>query len=89
MEREKFINYLENNSCVVVRHDNSGYSIMRNVINLQMSGIPKNNPKTGKLRPATMCRVCITLGVDIPEGATESISIIDAIHNHRNGNTIN
>jgi hypothetical protein len=63
------------------RTDKKGYSVIRNVENNKNSGIPKNNP----LRPATVCRICKTLEVVLPdsEEVYQANHIIELAHrNH-------
>lgn len=84
MIRQEFIDHLIGNSCVVVRTDNKGYSIIRNVISAKMTGLPVNDP----VLAATVCRICKTLGVDIPvndyvQGAVEIVEIAHKNHSKR------
>jgi hypothetical protein len=76
MKKEDFQQYLEQNGCVLVRVDNRGYSIYRNVLTGMMSGVPATDP----CYPATMCRICKTLGIEPPECAHAAIDIIEKAH---------
>ena len=79
MIRTDFIEHLKNSGCIIVRDDNSGYSVVRNVINAKMSGVPAGD----NLRPATVCRICKTLEVSIPESAKVAEKIVNYAHiNH-------
>lgn len=84
MNREEFMAHLTQQGCVIVRNDNKGYSIVRNVINFKMSGVPVNNP----MRPATVCRICKNLEITLPDGdgLIEANAIIEAAHKHHNPN---
>lgn len=72
--------------CIVIRQDNSGYFVVRNVINGKMSGVPLPSNPLGNLKPATVCRICRTLDVEIPEEALKAIEVVDYIN--KNHNTI-
>ena len=77
MKREKFISWLLDNGCLVIRNANSGYTIIRNVINGKISGVPVNDP----LKPATICRICLTLEINkVPEEAKAAEEIIAFAH---------
>ncbi len=76
MIRSDLINYLEQSECIVVRNDRRGYTVMRNVLSGKMSGIPKDV----ELYPASVCRICKTLGVETPEEARLAQAIVDAAH---------
>jgi hypothetical protein len=57
MTREELIEHLETNGCVLVRIDKKGYSVYRNVVNSNLSGVPVDNPPFDAL----VCRICKTL----------------------------
>ncbi len=79
MKRNDLITYLTNNGCVVVRNDNQGYSVVRNVMTGKISGVPKEEHAL----PATVCRICKTLGIDSPAEVQDAQGIIDLAHkNH-------
>ena len=84
MTRAEFLTFLEENGCTIARQDKSGYSVCRNVINGLMSGVPKNDP----LKPATVCRILKTLGIEeLPddEEVRKAKPVIDLAHkNHSN-----
>ena len=78
MNRVDFIKYLQERGCMILREDNQGYAVIRNVINGNMSGVPKNDP----LRIVTVCRICKTLDIkDVPIEA-QSGEIVEIAHNH-------
>lgn len=86
MIRAEFIAYLTTDvGCVIVRNDKTGYTVIRNVINGNISGVPVNDP----LKPATVCRICKTLGVDIPaiDEVVAAQAVVEALHRHHNGNS--
>ena len=80
MKRQAFLDFLTSNGCLILRTDPKGYSVARNVINLKMSGIPKNDP----LRPATVCRICKTLGIHPPEEVMAANAVIEFAHREHN-----
>jgi hypothetical protein len=84
MIRTTFIQHLTNEcGCLIIRNDIQGYSVARNVVNGKISGIPKDI----NLRDATVCRVCRTLEVHIPEEAMTAIGVVDLAHsNHHKNN---
>lgn len=83
MTQQQVVDYLTNDcGCIVVRWDNQGYCVIRNVINARMSGVPVAADRLGNLKPATVCRICRTLEVEIPEEAKKAADIIDYIHNN-------
>lgn len=46
--------------------------------------VPSNSPSTGKIRFATICRICKTWDVEIPEEARKAMEIVEVIHkNHK------
>ena len=79
MKRDDFINFLLENSCVIVRTDKTGYSVIRNTANEEMSGVPANDP----LKPTTVCLVCRNLKLEsIPDEADIYLAkvTIDKVH---------
>lgn len=80
MTKEELVDHLTTNGCIVVREDSRGYAVVRNVINGNMSGVPAATNVNGQLRPATVCRTCRTLGVEIPPEAMQAADIVDYIH---------
>ncbi|WP_169579750.1 hypothetical protein [Runella zeae] len=74
--------HLIQQGCVVVREDSKGYSVVRNLINFKMSGVPVNNP----LRAATVCRICKNLEISLPEGdgLVEANAVIEEAHKYHN-----
>ena len=76
MNRDHFLTYLTENGCVLVRVDNQGYSVVRNVVTGQISGVPVNDP----CFHATVCRICKTLGIDPPECAVDAMEIVEKAH---------
>lgn len=85
MTKDDLITHLTSSGCIVIREDNKGYSVIRNVINGKMSGAPNGSLKSGHIRPATICRICRTLGVEIPEEAAKAADVIDHLHNNHGG----
>lgn len=82
MKRQAFIDYLLGLGCKEVRKDKKGYSVFRNIINGEMSGVPVDDP----LRAATVCRICKTLGVSPPEEAIIAKEVIDIAHQNHGKN---
>lgn len=81
MTQQELIIYLKDScGCIVVRMDNMGYAVMRNVINAKICGVPFPQSSTGHLRAATICRICRTLCADIPEEAQKAAAVIDHIN---------
>jgi len=82
MNRSIFLIHLETKGCIVIRHDTTGYSVVRNIKNGLMSGVLVNDP----LRAASVCRICKTLGLtdgDLPAEAQPAKEIIELAHkNH-------
>ncbi|QEC76868.1 hypothetical protein [Mucilaginibacter ginsenosidivorax] len=79
MNRDAFIKYLTDNGCVVVRNANQGYSVVRNVMNGKISGVPKEE----EVYNITACRICKTLEVDPPKESEDGQGIVDLAHkNH-------
>ncbi len=79
MNRIDLIRYLTDNGCILVRHDKQGYSVIRNVMNGKISGVPKEE----YILSATVCRICKTLDIESPEGVKSAQAIIDLAHkNH-------
>lgn len=87
MTKEEFITHLTTYcACIVIREDNAGYTVVRNVINGKMSGVSSASNPNGQLRPATICRICRTLGVEnIPEEAATAVEIVDYVHKNHSG----
>lgn len=82
MIRDIFIEHLELNcNCEVVRHDKKGFSVIRVIGTKTISGIPKGE----NLNNITICRICNTLGVEVPEFAQHVQPIIDEIEQKHNG----
>lgn len=78
MQRDHFIIHLEAFGCTLIREDKKGYSCYRNVQHGTKSGVPEAGPD-GTLGPATICRICKTLRIDIPnEVAVKGIVDFDA-----------
>ncbi len=80
MSRQEVLDFLLTNGCVLVRDDNQGYSVIRNVQTGKMSGLPVNDPP----RPATVCRICKNLGIDdLPkdEAIQKVRKVVDLVHN--------
>ena len=86
MTQAEFIKHLRDHcGCIVIREDRN-YSVVRNVINAKMSGVPKGSNASEQMRAATICRVCKTLDTTIPEEAVKAAEVVDIIHeNHKNG----
>lgn len=82
MIRADVIEHLRSCGCIELRKDAKGYSVIRNVINGKMSGVPANDP----LRAATVCRICKTLEVEIPEDARGAEYIVNLAHENHNNN---
>jgi len=79
MNRDEFIDFLTSNGCIVVRHDKKGYDVIRNVVNSEISGVPKEHIMLN----ATICRICKSLIIDPPDGAKDAQYIVDLAHkNH-------
>ena len=73
MNRQEFLTYLTDNGCVIVRTDKQGYSVIRNVMTGNISGVPLNDP----CYAATVCRICKTLGVEPPECALAAVDVVE------------
>lgn len=71
MKREYFIIHLEAHGCTLIREDRKGYSCYRHRDNGTKSGVPKADAD-GMLGAATICRVCKTLGIEIPKAISEA-----------------
>jgi hypothetical protein len=81
MTREDFIDYLKAHGCEVVRHAHQGYAVMRNITTRKLSGVPSTDPPL----EATVCRICKTLDVVVPDVANGAKEIIEHIHNQFHG----
>lgn len=68
----------------LVDHLKQGYSVMRNVINGKMSGVPMAASVNGQLKSATICKICRTLDVEIPPDGISAEPILDHIHKNLN-----
>jgi hypothetical protein len=79
MNRDELIKFLTDSGCVVVRNDKQGYSVIRNVMNGKISGVPRED----FILSATVCRICKTLDIESPEEVKSAQSIVDLAHkNH-------
>lgn len=79
MTRIDFIDYLVQNGAEIVRIANQGYHVMRK--EGKMSGVPTTDPPLN----ATVCRICRTLEVEIPDVARDASTLIDHIQDRFNG----
>lgn len=87
MTQAQLLKHLKDNcGCIVIREDSKGYAVVRNVINAKMSGVPKGSNANSEMRAATICRICKTLDVTIPEEAIQAAEVIDIIHKNHNKN---
>jgi len=73
MNRDDFLKYLIISGCTLVRTDPKGYSIVRNVVTGQISGVPSSDPCFN----ATVCRICKTLGIVPPDCSIEAREIVE------------
>lgn len=76
MIRSELIEFLEENGCVLVRVDKKGYSVYRNVVNSNISGVPKDEEPHDSL----VCRICKTLEIPHPPAVAEAAALIEAVH---------
>jgi len=76
MTRNELIGFLEESGCVLVRVDKKGYSVYRNVVNSNISGVPIDEEPHDSL----VCRICKTLEIDHPQVVAEAAAIIEAVH---------
>lgn len=79
MTQDELIEHLQDCGCKIVRRANRGYTVMRNLINGKMSGVPVPTGAAGQLRPTTICQVCKTLEVTIPDCAKDGEEIVDYV----------
>ena len=76
MNREQLITFLIGNGCVEERTDKKGYSVVRNVVNLKISGVPADY----ELNDALVCRICKTLEIAHPDEVAAAAALVDAVH---------
>ena len=69
--------HLEANGCELVREDTKGYSVYRNMLNRNISGVPSSDP----LQKFTCCAICKSLGIEHPAILDSANKVVDFVQN--------